>query len=57
MIILEDYWSPGQIIDTYYDVLSKKDIEYIENLPTQVGQAVLILWVIQMRGQDLWMEL
>ena len=40
MIILEDYWSPGQIIDTYYDVLSKKDIEYIENLPTQVGQAV-----------------
>ena len=23
MIILEDYWSPGRVIDTYYDVLSK----------------------------------
>lgn len=34
VIILEDYWSPGKIIDTYYDVLSKKDIEYIENLPS-----------------------
>lgn len=34
MIVLEDYWSPGRIIDTYYDVLSKKDIEYLEKLPT-----------------------
>lgn len=32
VIILEDYWSPGKIIDTYYDQLSKKDITYIENL-------------------------
>ena len=24
MIILEDYWSPGKIIDSFYDVLSKK---------------------------------
>ena len=39
MIILEDYWSPGKIIDTYYDVLSKKDIDYIENLPDNFGQA------------------
>lgn len=38
MIILEDYWSPGKIIDTYYDVLSKKDIDYIENLPSNFGQ-------------------
>lgn len=38
MIVLEDYWSPGKIIDTYYDVLTKKDIEYIENLPS-LGQA------------------
>ena len=30
IVILEDYWSPGQVIDAYYDVLSKKDIEYIE---------------------------
>ena len=39
MIILEDYWSPGKVIDTYYDVLSKKDMAYIEKLPTYVGQA------------------
>lgn len=35
MIILEDYWSPGKIIDTYYDCLSKKDIDIIENLPNK----------------------
>lgn len=39
IIILEDYWSPGRVIDTYYDSLTKKDIEYIENLPDHVGQA------------------
>lgn len=33
MIILEDYWSPGRIIDTYYDVLTQKDIKYIEQIP------------------------
>lgn len=26
MIVLEDYWSPGKIVDRYYDVLSAKDI-------------------------------
>lgn len=39
MIILEDYWSPGKVIDTYYDVLTKKDMEYIEKMPDHVGQA------------------
>ena len=39
IILLEDYWSPAKIIDTYYDSLSKKDIEYIENLPDHVGQS------------------
>lgn len=39
LIILEDYWSPGKVIDTFYDVLSKKDIEYIEKVPSTVGQA------------------
>lgn len=38
VIVLEDYWSPGKIIDTYYDVLSKKDIEYIENIPSGGGE-------------------
>lgn len=39
IIILEDYWSPGRVIDTYYDVLSKKDMEYIEHIPDHVNQA------------------
>ncbi len=34
VIVIEDYWSPGKIIDTYYDVLTKKDIDYIENIHT-----------------------
>lgn len=38
MIILEDYWSPGRVIDTYYDVLTTKDIKYIEEMPDYVGQ-------------------
>lgn len=41
IIIIEDYWSPGRVIDTYYDVLTKKDIEYIEKLPDHVGQAAV----------------
>lgn len=32
VIIIEDYWSPGKIIDTYYDVLTSADIKYIENI-------------------------
>ena len=31
MIVLEDYWSPGRIVDTFWDQLSKKDIEALEN--------------------------
>lgn len=37
MIILEDYWSPGRVIDTYWDVLSKKDVETLENAPDNMG--------------------
>ena len=33
MIVIEDYWSPSKVIDTYYDVLTNKDIKYIEELP------------------------
>ena len=36
MIILEDYWSPAKVIDTYYDVLTKKDLEYLEKLPNHI---------------------
>lgn len=34
VIVLEDYWSPGKVIDTYYDVLTPSDIRYIENIPS-----------------------
>lgn len=33
IIVIEDYWSPGRVIDAYYDVLSKKDVAYIESAP------------------------
>lgn len=33
LIIYEDYWSPGKIIDTFYDSLNSEDIKYIENIP------------------------
>lgn len=33
MIILEDYWSPGRVIDTYWDQLTKKDIQALECAP------------------------
>ena len=39
IIILEDYWSPGRVIDTFYDVLSPKDIAYIEKLPNSIGSS------------------
>ena len=39
MIIIEDYWSPGKIQDVFYDVLTPKDIDYIEKAPYSAGQA------------------
>ena len=33
IVVLEDFWSPGKIIDTYYDSLSFKDMKYIEDMP------------------------
>lgn len=40
IILIEEYWSPGRILDTYGDVLSKRDIEYLENLPQFLGASV-----------------
>lgn len=37
IIILEDFWSPGRIIDTYGDQLSEKDIKYIDNMVSNDG--------------------
>ena len=31
VLIYEDYWSPGRIIDTYYDELSAKDVKWLSN--------------------------
>lgn len=33
VIIYEDYWNPGKIIDRFYDDLTSEDIKYIENIP------------------------
>ena len=41
IIILEDYWSPGRVIDTYFKQLSPADIKYIESLPDYIGQGVV----------------
>jgi len=39
VIILEDYWSPGRIYDTFYDAgLTKKDIDYIESATGITGE-------------------
>lgn len=35
VVILEDYWNPGKIIDTFYDQLTKEDMKYIENIFSQ----------------------
>lgn len=31
VIVYEDYWSPGRIVDTFYDELSAKDIKWLSN--------------------------
>lgn len=41
MIILEDYWSPGKIIDTFYEELSPADMKYIESYPDHFSQGVV----------------
>lgn len=41
IIILEDYWSPGRIIDEYYEALSPKDMKYIENLPNTIASGAV----------------
>lgn len=39
VVLIEDYWNPGRVIDTFYDVLTKDDVKYIETLPDNIGQA------------------
>jgi hypothetical protein len=40
LVILENYWSPGKVIDTFYDVLPNKDVAYIENGANKQGATV-----------------
>lgn len=37
IIIIEEYWNPGRILDTYGDQMSQRDIDYLENLPDYLG--------------------
>ena len=37
MIVIEDYWQIGRILDTYGDQLTAKDIKYLENIQEQNG--------------------
>ena len=39
MVVIEDYWSPGKIIDVYGESLTEKDIKYIEELPFKPGES------------------
>jgi hypothetical protein len=40
LVILESYWNPGRVIDTFYDVLTNKDTAYIENGANKQGATV-----------------
>ena len=35
MIVIEDYWQIGRILDTYGDQLTAKDIKYLEDMQSQ----------------------
>ena len=41
MIILEDYWSPGKIYDTYSEVLQPKDVKYLESYADHFSQGAV----------------
>jgi hypothetical protein len=39
VIVIEDYWSPGKVIDVYGEYLKPKDFDYLEKLPDHIGAA------------------
>ena len=39
IIIVQDYWNPGKIVDFYFDELSPKDIETIESFNLQISSS------------------
>lgn len=38
VIIIEDHWNPSRIIDTFYEDLKPKDIDYITNYTSRSGE-------------------
>ena len=38
LIIIEDHWSPGRIIDTFYESLKPSEIDYISNYTNRSSQ-------------------
>ena len=38
MIIIEDHWSPGRIIDTFYEDLKPKDVDYLTGYSSAAGE-------------------
>lgn len=38
VIVYEDYWSPGRIVDTFHDELSVKDIKWLSNELPDFGE-------------------
>lgn len=40
IVIINDYWSPGKILDRYYDVLKEKDQKYIEDFVRDEGTSL-----------------
>lgn len=41
IIVIEDYWSPGRIVDCFYDSLTEKDMQYLSKLPYTGNEPVV----------------
>ena len=41
IIVIEDYWSPGKIQDTFYECLTPKDLKWIEELPNTIASGAV----------------
>lgn len=49
IVIIEQYWSPGRVVDTYYDELSAKDIKFLDNLPEYLGHGTNSMGLVDPR--------
>lgn len=41
IIVIEDYWSPGKIVDCFYESLTEKDMQCIAKTPYSEGEGVV----------------